>query len=116
LADAMFVQVVRGEVYFWGWGIALYLFAGGMKPALRPAASSIGGLIAFGGPVAWYLHAEFVSESSDFVWEHGGRLGPMIGALSQIIPDKPPLDAWVIIGVGIALGMVFRGIMRVWKP
>jgi hypothetical protein len=58
-------------------------------------------LLAFGGPILWYLRAEFVVESIQVDWNHAGRFGPIMGALSQVAPTPPAVSAWGVIALGI---------------
>ncbi len=115
LADAPVIGCIRGELYLLAWIIVLHLWCGILTTRFRGSiASCIGGLLAFGGPILWYLRAEFAVESIQVDWSLAGRFGPMMGALSQVVPAGPVMGAWELIAVGI-LGRIVVSLIELCK-
>ncbi len=81
----------------------------------RLFASALAGLLSIGGPLVWYLRAEFVEQSAEINWARMAPAGPIMGALSQIVPDSAAPAAWffpagcaLLIAAGIFTAYIWR--------
>jgi hypothetical protein len=113
LTDAAGRSVILGECYVSAWIVTLFLW---MQIARRERSrvylSVLAAMISFGGPVIWYLHAEFNS-NGNAQWSWVAALGPIVGALSQIMPDLSSEFVWIEMGMMILSALI---ILRLKKP
>jgi hypothetical protein len=111
LADAGLRQFAVAETYAMVWIASLSAWNWAL-PRFKSQISSAATLISLGGAVLWYLHAEFVADSPGIDWNHAGRWGPILGGLSQILPQHPPANArWFLAAlftVAILVGTFVR--------
>jgi hypothetical protein len=116
LSDATAGDVVRGLLYLLAvglgaWGLALW--AALDRPWVLPVVTLAGLLLAFAGPVAAYIMAEFADQTPLWLWQ----LSPATFAFDQGAPRGPtwypqPLWAWgvwPVMGVVLALARLLIG-------
>ncbi|MGA2584486.1 MAG: hypothetical protein ABSG31_14515 [Tepidisphaeraceae bacterium] len=82
LADANFRQWAWGEAAVSAWLLELFLLNRIGIPVDYLAA--IVSLLTFGGPLAWYLHADFIANASDIDWHSADWLGPIMAIAAGI--------------------------------
>jgi hypothetical protein len=111
LADASTGRVLLCEFYVTAWilTLAVWVWAVG-KMRLAPILPAAAGAISLGGPVLWYLHAEFVTQSDKINWPRAALLGPVMGALSQAVANPPPFSAWWIFVALIPIGSLIGAV------
>jgi hypothetical protein len=113
LADAPLPRAALGEAYVSAWLLTLSLWVWTINQtksaALLPAVAA---MLSIGGPILWYLRAEFVTQSDQLNWPCDAILGPAMGALSQVLPDRAAWSAWwipaILIPPAILLGSIRR--------
>jgi len=93
LADAPVHRFIAAQALVTLWIVALALWNWAL-PRAQAVGAAVAATISLGGPLLWYLRAEFVRESADIHWPRDALLGPVMAALSQIFPDQPPAIAW----------------------
>jgi hypothetical protein len=113
LSDTTYRRTALAETYvsLWILTLSLWLWAIGRS---RSAAffPAIAAMFALGGPLLWYLRAEFVTQSTNVNWPHDALLGPSMGVLSQIIPDQIPWSAWSLPAFLIPAAILLRAIRQ----
>ena len=104
LADASARHLVLGELYVWTWMIGLHLWSRRL-PTLWPKllGVAVASMFSLGGPVLWYLRADFGGEQSQMPISSISMFGPICGAISQIIPNGSKLG-WTIPATVLASG------------
>ena len=97
-----------GYVTLWLLGLAAW------RSILRSPRAQAGGiamatLAAFGGPLAWYLRAEFGNSSggSPDLW------GPIFGAMAVANHGMSLKGPWMVMGGFLAAGILGRGVQWV---
>jgi len=72
--------------------------------------------LALGGPLLWYLRAEFHDTTPELLWPRDGKLGPIMAALSLCDGSPRIVAAWGFIGLflvcGVAAVLLRIGISR----
>jgi len=115
LADAPVDRFIAAEALVTLWIVALALWNWAV-PRAQAVGAAVAAMISLGGPLLWYLRAEFVRESADVHWPTDALLGPVMGALSQIFPDHPPAIAWwPLVGLA-ALAVMVSAFTRMLHP
>jgi hypothetical protein len=109
LADASVAQVGRGEAYVTVWLIGLFFLARAIRSERgRLLALGCVAMLTLGGPLLWYLGADFSSGTSPST-EAMAFLGPIGGALAQIFPDSHQQARWIsplcLIACGLACNL-----------
>ena len=96
LADTAPAQWVLAEAYvsLWLLTLAIWVWAAG-KTRFAGLIPAVAVAIALGGPVIWYLHAEFVTQSDKMNWTRAALLGPVMGALSFALGNAPSAAWWM---------------------
>jgi hypothetical protein len=113
LADAPTSRVILPETYITLWILALACWVCALpKTSIAAMFSATAAAFSLGGPVLWYLHAEFVTQSDTINWNHAALFGPVMGALSQILSTPPPLSAWCIPALLIPAAFLAAAIRR----
>jgi hypothetical protein len=103
LADASPLLAMRGELYVMIWLTSLHVWNRQLiGSAAKMFAAAIAGTFVLGGPVLWYLHAEF-SGSSPLNIESLARFGPMGGAISQTF-EPFSYGGWLELGLIFCCG------------
>jgi hypothetical protein len=106
LSDAPASHLVLAELYVWAWMIGLHLWL-----RLLPTAWSkllgigIASMLSLGGPVFWYLRADFGRDDSQLPLWSMSIFGPICGAISQIVPEGSKLG-WTIPASVFAAGLL----------
>jgi hypothetical protein len=113
LADVPPQRVAFGEAYVSIWILTLALWIWALpRPVSEAIFPAVAALLALGGPMLWYLRAEFVTQSDILIWSRDAMLGPVMGALSQIVPPRAAGSAWwlasILITPAIVLGLIRR--------
>lgn len=113
LGDADAATWAAGELYVSFWLITLYVWGRAIGvPWLRLYAAALAGVISLGGPVLWYLHAEFTQAGASINWSHAALLGPILGALSQILPAQRLWTAWEMPAALFGIGVIVQFLAR----
>jgi hypothetical protein len=113
LADAAASRVILSETYITLWILALACWVCALsKTRFAAMFSAAAAAFSLGGPILWYLHAEFVTQSETINWNHAALFGPVMGALSQVLSTPPPLSAWCIPATLIPVGFLIAVIRR----
>lgn len=95
------------------WLAALALWNDAIDSARgRLAATAAAGAFSLGGPLLWYLAAEFTRNGFSLHWRVQGLLGPIMGSLALIHARRPVWFPWAIVGVLLVAGGVAAGIVR----
>ncbi|MDP9172770.1 MAG: hypothetical protein M3O30_02750 [Planctomycetota bacterium] len=115
LADVEIERFVICELYVSGWMLALYLWGWAVEnPTARIFMPALAAMLSLGGPLAWYLHAEFGVASADINWSSAGALGPTLGALS-LLYSPFFRSAWVMLGI-IMIGGAIAAVIGQKRP
>ncbi|MGD0137491.1 MAG: hypothetical protein ABSD28_01330 [Tepidisphaeraceae bacterium] len=106
LSDAPPTHLVLGELYVWAWMIGLDLWTK-MLPTAWSKLLGIGiaSMLSLGGPVLWYLRADFGRDGSQLPLWSMSFFGPICGAISQIVPEGSKLG-WTIPAIIFAVGLL----------
>jgi hypothetical protein len=95
LADAETSRWGLGEFYVSAWLAALYLWTRIAKTdQAKLFSTAIAGMLTLGGPLLWYLHADFASTNDGNSTLPFSLFGPLSGAISQII-SGPAIAPWI---------------------
>jgi hypothetical protein len=105
LADIPPKSLLFAEIYVVGWLAGLHLLSRSLPTDLsRLIASSLVTMISVGGPVLWYLRADFSgADSANLHVPSISVFGPVAGGISQIGPDRSFIP-WVFVGIVFAVG------------
>lgn len=93
LTDAPVDRFIAAQALVTLWIVVLALWNWAV-PRAQALGAAVAAMISLGGPLLWYLRAEFVRESAHVHWPRDALLGPVMAALSQISPDHPQTNAW----------------------
>jgi len=105
LSDSTATRLVVGALYVCAWMIGLYLWAK-MLPTAWSKLLGIGvaSMLSLGGPVLWYLRADFGRDQSQLpIWSMS-MFGSICGAISQIVPEGSGFG-WTIPASVLAAGL-----------
>jgi hypothetical protein len=106
LSDAPATHLVFGELYVCTWMIALHLWAGILpNPWSKLLGIGIASMLSLGGPVLWYLRADFSRDDSQLPLWSMSMFGPICGAISQVVPGGSNLG-WTIPASVFAAGLL----------
>jgi hypothetical protein len=106
LSDAPATHLVLAELYVWAWMIGLALWARILSTAwAKLLGIGIASMLSLGGPVLWYLRADFGRDDSQLPFWSMSMFGPICGAISQIVP-KGSIVGWTIPASVFAVALV----------
>jgi hypothetical protein len=95
LSDAFTTALVRSETYVTVWLLSLHLWNRALpSPGAKLIGAAIAGIITIGGPVLWYLGADFERSTGQFAADSIPNFGPLCGVLSQTFP-QPNHGSWL---------------------
>ncbi len=107
-------KIPAAAIYASAWLIGLALWNRALRsPRVKAAAVAVAALLAFGGPVLWYLHREYgfpAGAASDFE----GTWGPILGAIAVAERDPLELWPWLFMGLHVVLAALACAILA-WK-
>lgn len=113
LADVAADRAAMGEAYVSAWMLSLSLWVWATRESKSAAnLPAVAAMISLGGPVAWYLHAEFVRQSDTVNWGRDALYGPVMGALAQVLPDHATPTSWWIPAILVPPAMLLGVIRR----
>jgi hypothetical protein len=116
LADAPAWRVALAEAYVSVWILTLGLWVWAVgKTRFAPILPAAAAAISWGGPILWYLHAEFVTQSDKINWATAALLGPLMGALSQVVAERPVIAAWWVPAALIPLAFLAGALTRLTR-
>jgi hypothetical protein len=105
MADAPQKGFVLAQIYVVGWIAALYILLRSLPTrTFQLLATSIVTMISVGGPLLWYLRADFSgADSASPQTPSISLFGPLAGAISQIGPDRS-LFPWLFVAIAFLVG------------
>jgi hypothetical protein len=102
--------IAGGFVTLWLACLTAWRFALASEKS-QMIGTSIAAIWAIGGPVVWYLRAEFNSPMQG-TSNAGPFFGPLTGAFSQIDGSGSRSSDWVLLALVFILGLAFGGIRQ----
>jgi hypothetical protein len=97
--------------YVTAWLVGLAIWRSALRSARAQAAGvAIATLLAFGGPLLWYLRAEYGVQSSAMNWTQVSNWGPIMGALSIARTGHLVRDPWILAAGNVVAALVALGI------
>ena len=97
--------------YVTSWLVALAIWRSALRSGRAQSVGvAIATLVAFGGPLLWYLRAEYGVQPSAFNWMELSNWGPIMGALSIARTDHLVRDPWIFAGGNLVAALVALGI------
>jgi len=106
LSDAPATHLALGELYVWTWMMGLHLCSRLLpNPWSKLLGIGIASMLTLGGPVLWYLRADFGRDDSQLPHWSMSMFGPICGAISQIVPEGSDLG-WTIPATVFAAGLL----------
>ena len=105
LSDSTANHLVVGELYVCALMIGLYLWSK-MLPTTWSKLLGVGvaSMLSVGGPVLWYLRADFGPDQLQSPIRSMSMFGPICGAISQMVPEGSGLG-WAIPAGVLAAGL-----------
>lgn len=100
-------RLLLAGLYITCWLLAMaslsYVFR---SNKLQLYAAALTGAITLGGPLLWYIRAEFAHYDAGVNWSIDGALGPLMGALAQLHAPRPPAAPWIFIITALLLNVL----------
>jgi len=108
LSDSTATRFVLGELYVCAWMIGLTLWSKTLTTVRSKLLGiAIASMLSLGGPVLWYLRADFGPDHSQLPLWSMSFFGPICGAISQIVPEGSNLGWTIPASVFIAGAIVY---------
>jgi len=116
LSDTSGIVLLRSEIYISIWLLSLHLYSHALRrPRAKLLGTALAGMLSFGGPVLWYLQAEFFDEALPHGITSFSAFGPMCGAISQTFA-RFNSGSWFELSFLFACGlMAFMGSARFYS-
>jgi hypothetical protein len=107
-------RILWGTVaYVTAWLLGLAVWRSALRSARAQAAGvAVATLVSIGGPLLWYLRAEYGVQSSAVDWTQASNWGPIMGALSIAATDHLVRDPWFFAGGHLLAAFLAMGISR----
>jgi uncharacterized membrane protein len=106
LSDESASRLILAELYVSTWMIGLFLCLQLLeRPWSKLLAICAASMLSLGGPVLWYLRADFGPDQSQMSFGSMSMFGPICGAISQIIPEGSKLG-WTIPASVFTVGLL----------
>lgn len=80
-------------VTLWLAGLGTWLFIVRSRRG-RMIVMALATALSLGGPLVWYLRAEFSGGSTDLIWNIDGKMGPVMAALALCDGSPRIRSAW----------------------
>lgn len=105
-SDAFAIRATIAELYviLWIIALALWIQAARMQTA-KLLISAVATLLSIGGPLLWYLHAEFVTESWDLPGGNFALFSPIVGA-NSLIAASASARTFLLPAISTVIGMI----------
>ena len=95
LGDAPASALVRCEVYVCIWLITLHLWRRTLpNPRDQLSLAAAASLLSIGGPLLWYLRADFITDGATLDPNSFAIFGPLCGAVAQSSAPSSPAS-WI---------------------
>jgi len=99
LGDADAGALIRGEAYVCTWLITLHLWRRTIPyPRDQLSLTAAVSLLSIGGPILWYLRADFIADSASQTPNSFAIFGPLCGAIAQSSAPYS-LASWIEIAI-----------------
>jgi hypothetical protein len=108
--------LIFAQIYVISWLIVLSFLSRTLVTGWsRLFASAVVTMLSLGGPILWYLRADFSAEvSAAHLSSTLISFGPLAGAISQTRPDHP-IGAWLFVAIIFVAGGIHRARKRARK-
>ncbi len=114
LEDQSHMLLAMAYVATWMIGLSIWRVAL-TTPRARMIGVAAATAFALGGPLLWYLRAEFATKSDAANFSQIGVWGPVMGSAS-VLSDSHLLRPWLVTGVTIASGLLLLICRRILAP
>ena len=110
-ATADMRAIAASAFYVSAWLAGLAAWRGALTSA-RAAAIGVAAatFIALGGPLFWYLRAEYGGQNMILDWAQAGFWGPIMGALAIFKADNISRNPWVFMAAHLSIGTMAIGV------
>jgi hypothetical protein len=106
LSDEPLIHLVLGELYVSAWMIGLAIWSQVLaSPWSKLLGIGIASMVSLGGPMLWYLRADFGGDQLQLPLWSMSMFGPICGAISQIVPEGSNLG-WTIPASVLGAGLL----------